>query len=106
MFGSLGFAEIAVILFLIMLLFGPKKLPEIGRSLGKGLREFKKSTSGLMDSINVDLNEPVQAAPPPAQPAQPASAQEKPAAATPPPQSEPVAKKATVIDLEKDGDQG
>ncbi len=41
---SLGFPEILIIFFLIVLLFGAKKLPELARGLGKGLREFKQAT--------------------------------------------------------------
>jgi TatA/E family protein of Tat protein translocase len=50
--GSLGLPEILMIFFLVLILFGPKKLPEIGKALGKGIREFKRGTSGFMDSIN------------------------------------------------------
>ena len=42
----IGSAEIIVILCVILLLFGGKKLPEFARSLGKGIREFKKATQG------------------------------------------------------------
>ena len=42
MFGRLGFLEIVIIVALVFLLFGAKKLPEIARQLAKGLREFKK----------------------------------------------------------------
>ena len=41
--GQLGFPELVVIFVIALLVFGPKKLPELGKSLGKGLREFKKS---------------------------------------------------------------
>jgi sec-independent protein translocase protein TatB len=46
MFG-LGFGEIVVILVLALLLFGPKKLPEVAKQLGKGLRDFQKATDDL-----------------------------------------------------------
>jgi sec-independent protein translocase protein TatA len=42
--GSLGLPEILVILFIIILIFGANRLPEIGRGLGKGIRNFKEST--------------------------------------------------------------
>lgn len=58
--GSLGAPEIIMILGLALILFGPKKLPELGRSLGKGLREFKKGTSGLMESLNEEIHQPAQ----------------------------------------------
>lgn len=41
--GNLGWTEVVLIGFLLMLLFGARRLPEIGQSLGKGIREFKKS---------------------------------------------------------------
>tara|TARA_B100001113_G_C20894169_1_gene528367 strand:- start:262 stop:435 length:174 start_codon:yes stop_codon:yes gene_type:complete len=54
MFG-LGPMEIGVILFIILLLFGAKKLPELARGLGKGIKEFKKASSDIKDEIdNID----------------------------------------------------
>ncbi len=47
MLGSLGWSEIVWILIIILLLFGAKKLPELGHSLGRGMREFKDGISGL-----------------------------------------------------------
>jgi sec-independent protein translocase protein TatA len=44
---QLGFQEMIVILVIALLVFGPKKLPELGKSLGKGIREFKKATNDL-----------------------------------------------------------
>lgn len=41
--------EWLLIVFVALLLFGPKKLPELGRAIGKGLREFKQATSGMLD---------------------------------------------------------
>ena len=49
MFGGIGFGEIIVIFFVILLLFGAKRLPEIARSLGTSIFEFKK---GMNDSLN------------------------------------------------------
>ncbi len=45
MFGSLGAPELLVILVVALLVFGPKKLPDLGRSLGEAIRGFKKATS-------------------------------------------------------------
>jgi sec-independent protein translocase protein TatA len=45
--GSLGMQEIIVIFILALIIFGPRKLPEIGKSLGKGLQEFKKASNDL-----------------------------------------------------------
>jgi len=48
--GQLGFSEMLVIFIVALLVFGPKKLPELGKSLGKGIREFKKATEELKSS--------------------------------------------------------
>ena len=53
--GSLGISEIAFIFVLALLIFGPKKLPEIGRTLGKGMSEFRKATNELKRTINTEL---------------------------------------------------
>jgi sec-independent protein translocase protein TatA len=45
--GSLGMQEIIVIFVLALIIFGPRKLPEIGKSIGKGLQEFKKASNDL-----------------------------------------------------------
>jgi len=57
MFGSLGFQELIIIFAIALLVFGPKKLPEVGRSLGKALREFRKTS----DEIKEKLEEEIQA---------------------------------------------
>lgn len=51
MFGNLGVWEILMILVVVMLLFGAKRLPEMGASIGKGIREFKRSISQTEDAI-------------------------------------------------------
>jgi sec-independent protein translocase protein TatA len=48
--GQLGFSEMFVIFVVALLVFGPKKLPELGKSLGKGIREFRKATDELKSS--------------------------------------------------------
>src|SRR5689334_17862775 len=45
--GSLGFPELILVFVVALLVFGPKKLPELGKSLGKGLREFRRATDDL-----------------------------------------------------------
>ena len=50
MFGSLGFPELLLIFFVALLVFGPRKLPEIGRTLGKALGEFKKATDDFKNT--------------------------------------------------------
>jgi sec-independent protein translocase protein TatA len=49
MLGNIGPLEIVVVLIIALIVFGPKRLPELGRSLGKGIREFKGSVSGEFD---------------------------------------------------------
>ena len=54
---SLGVAEIIIILFIVLLLFGAKNLPELARGLGKGLREFKNARKEVSDEINSATDE-------------------------------------------------
>ena len=49
--ANLGFTEIMLILLVILLLFGAKRLPEVGASIGKGIREFKRSLTDTQDAI-------------------------------------------------------
>ena len=51
MFGNLGAGEILLIVLVILLLFGAKKIPELAQGLGKGMREFKKSLKDVEDEI-------------------------------------------------------
>ncbi len=53
---SLGFGEILVILFIVLLLFGAKRLPELAKGLGQGMREFKKATSEIQDEFESAAN--------------------------------------------------
>ena len=55
MLGSLGVPEIIFILVLALLIFGPKRLPEIGRTVGKGLSEFRRASSEIQRTINAEL---------------------------------------------------
>lgn len=51
MFGEIGFDKLVMLLVMFLLLFGAKRIPEIGRSLGKGIREFKGSLAGLDEPL-------------------------------------------------------
>ncbi|HEX7357443.1 MAG TPA: twin-arginine translocase TatA/TatE family subunit [Ignavibacteriaceae bacterium] len=51
MFGNLGAGEIILIVLVILLLFGAKKIPELAQGLGKGMKEFKKSLKDVEDEI-------------------------------------------------------
>ncbi|WP_425146867.1 Sec-independent protein translocase subunit TatA/TatB [Deinococcus sp.] len=54
---NLGFPEIMIILVVALLVFGPKKLPDLGRSLGNGIREFRKGTQGLKEELEGSLKD-------------------------------------------------
>ncbi len=71
MFG-IGPQELLVILIVGLLVLGPKRLPEIARSLGKGLAEFRRASSDLRQSLALE-DEPKRQAPPPRPPAQTAA---------------------------------
>jgi TatA/E family protein of Tat protein translocase len=89
MFG-IGFQELLVILAIALLIFGPKRLPELARSLGRGLAEFRRASNELRDQFRAEEEPPKKpAAPAPPRveaaaaptPAPPASAPEGAAAA-------------------------
>lgn len=56
---NIGFSELLIILFVLVLFFGARKLPELAAGLGKGIREFKKAASGKDESA--DKNEKIEA---------------------------------------------
>ncbi|HEX9970881.1 MAG TPA: twin-arginine translocase TatA/TatE family subunit [bacterium] len=53
MFGSIGTPELLVIMLVILLLFGPKRLPELAKGIGKGIRQFKKAMDDVKDEIDI-----------------------------------------------------
>jgi sec-independent protein translocase protein TatA len=55
MFGSLGMPELIVIFVIALIVFGPRKLPELGRSLGRGIAEFKRATNELQSSLEDEI---------------------------------------------------
>ena len=55
--GSLGPFEIILIFLVILLVFGAKRIPEIARGLGKGIREFKSATTEIKNELTVDTNQ-------------------------------------------------
>lgn len=57
MFGRLGATELILILCIALVVFGPSKLPEIGRSLGQAIKEFKKGTADVTNSVNSVLDD-------------------------------------------------
>ena len=55
MFGSLGLPELVVIFIIALIVFGPRKLPELGRSLGKSINEFKKASTELQNTLEQEI---------------------------------------------------
>ena len=96
---NIGAPELIVILVIALLILGPGKLPEVGASLGKSIREFRKASTDIQDSVNVKVDTsplpaaavaavaPVPAAVPAAVPAVEAA----PAAVTPAAEADPTA---------------
>lgn len=72
MFGSLGMPELVIIFVIALIVFGPRKLPELGKSLGKSLAEFKRASNELRNSLEEEIRveeereRTVKAAPAPA----------------------------------------
>ena len=55
MFGSIGMPELVIILVIALIIFGPRKLPELGRSLGKSIGEFKKASNELRSTLEDEI---------------------------------------------------
>ncbi|MBI4464532.1 MAG: twin-arginine translocase subunit TatB [Acidobacteria bacterium] len=53
--GNIGFPELLVIFVIALLVFGPKRLPELGRSLGRGLAEFRRASTDLKNSVEREI---------------------------------------------------
>jgi TatA/E family protein of Tat protein translocase len=90
--GPLGVPELIIILFVALIFFGPRKLPELGRSIGRSLNEFKRASNELRSTLDEEIrleerNKTAVAAPaaPPAAPAEATSAD--PSAAAPEPET-------------------
>jgi sec-independent protein translocase protein TatA len=80
--GNIGPGELIIILVIALVIFGPGKLPEIGQSVGKGIREFRRAASDISDATHIDppaapapgAQTPAAPVSPPAMPATPAPA--------------------------------
>ena len=57
MFGSIGAPELILIFIVALLIFGPRKLPELGRALGKGISEYRKATTDLKTTLEREISE-------------------------------------------------
>ena len=55
MFGSIGMPELIVIFVIALIIFGPRKLPELGRSLGKSINEFKRASNELKNTLEEEI---------------------------------------------------
>jgi TatA/E family protein of Tat protein translocase len=55
MFGPIGMPELIIIMVIALIIFGPRKLPELGRSLGKSLGEFKRASNELRNTLDEEI---------------------------------------------------
>ncbi len=69
MFGSIGMSELLIIFVIALIVFGPRKLPELGRSLGKSLGEFKRASNDLRNTLEEEIHVEEQVDRAPAKPA-------------------------------------
>ena len=69
MFGSIGMPELLIILTLALIIFGPRKLPELGRSLGRSLGEFKRASNELRNTLDEEIRIEEERSTRPARPA-------------------------------------
>jgi len=65
MFGSIGMPELIIIFVIALIIFGPRKLPELGRSLGKSLSEFKRASNELKSTLEEEIRMEEQQRPKP-----------------------------------------
>lgn len=79
MIGSLGLPELMFIMVLALLVFGPRKLPEIGRTLGRAMGEFRRATTDLKRTLDVEMSTEETVVKPPPHPTSESVPADKPA---------------------------
>jgi sec-independent protein translocase protein TatA len=94
MFGSIGMPELIIIFVIALIIFGPRKLPELGRSLGKSINEFKRASNELRSTLEDEIRVEEQHDRAAATPAAP------PPSATPPPADETTVSRTTTTGAE------
>jgi sec-independent protein translocase protein TatA len=62
--GPIGWPELIILLVVVLIVFGPGKLPDIGNAIGRGVREFRKASNDLEESIRGEKKPPASANPP------------------------------------------
>jgi sec-independent protein translocase protein TatA len=65
MFENLGFGEILLIIIVIVVFFGPKRIPDIAQSIGKGIREFKRAMKDVQDEVSTAMSDKPKESPTP-----------------------------------------
>jgi len=91
MFGSIGMPELIIIFVIALIIFGPRKLPELGRSLGKSLAEFKRASNELKSTLEEEIRLEEQQ-----QQRQEAKVATGPTVVTPVPEAEPAGHDASI----------
>lgn len=76
--GPIGWPELIILLVVVLIIFGPGKLPDIGKAVGKGIKEFRRASNDIEEGLR---GEPSKATPPPAAP--PTNGNTTPTASTP-----------------------
>jgi sec-independent protein translocase protein TatA len=68
MFGSVGMPELLIIMIIALMIFGPRRLPELGRAVGQTINEFRKGANNLRESVEDDVRREQQPPTPPSTP--------------------------------------
>jgi sec-independent protein translocase protein TatA len=63
MFENIGFGELLIIFVVLIVFFGPKRIPDVAQSIGKGIREFKRAMKDVQDEVTKSVNEEPKSGP-------------------------------------------